>query len=114
MHDRFKTLHEIASGFAKSEQTVRRAFKQLIKTANFKEGDDFLKDDYVDDPHFLYKINPERFMAEYQKQPDQPPLVIKVDNKSDNKMQPVDTKLDTKLDNNLDNTVALTCPALTL
>lgn len=56
----FITLRELESRFVESERVVRHAFKGLIKSNKLKKGEDFFIENYKDDRHFIYKINPER------------------------------------------------------
>ena len=60
----YLTLHELAHQFNKPERQVRYRFRELMKEGKLTEGDDFTKDDFVDEFHFAYKINPLRFMDE--------------------------------------------------
>jgi hypothetical protein len=60
----YLTLHELARQFNKPERQVRYRFRELLKAGKLTEGEDFRKEDFVDELHFAYKINPLRFMAE--------------------------------------------------
>ncbi len=60
----YLTLHELARQFNKPERVIRYKFHTLHKAGKLEEGEDFRKEDFVDDLHFAYKINPLRFMEE--------------------------------------------------
>ncbi len=60
----YLTLHELAHQFNKPERQVRYRFRELMKEGKLAEGEDFTKEDFVDEFHFAYKINPLRFMEE--------------------------------------------------
>ena len=60
----YLTLHELARQFNKPERQVRYRFRELLKAGKLTEGEDFRKEDFVDEFHFAYKINPLRFMEE--------------------------------------------------
>ena len=53
------TLHQFARQFNKPERQVRYRFHELIKAGKLIEGEDF-RDEF----HFAYRINPLRFMEE--------------------------------------------------
>jgi hypothetical protein len=60
----YLTLHELARQFNKPERQIRYRFRELLKVGKLTEGEDFRKEDFVDEFHFAYKINPLRFMEE--------------------------------------------------
>lgn len=67
MSDNFLTLSELAKGLNKNELQVRRAFKKLITLSRLTEGADFVRENEKDDLHFVYRINPLRFLEEVKK-----------------------------------------------
>jgi len=67
----YLTLHQLSRQFNKPERQVRYKFRELMKEGKLAEGDDFRKDDFVDEFHFAYKINPLRFMEEAKLDLDQ-------------------------------------------
>jgi hypothetical protein len=60
----FVTLHDLSKEFDLPARVVRYRFHQLRQAGNLKEGDDWRRDEYVDDQHFVWKINPLSFMRE--------------------------------------------------
>jgi hypothetical protein len=83
----FLTLHELSRELNKPERQLRHKFKNLLKKNTLVEGDDFIREGYIDDQHFVFKINPVRFVALTQLNP----------------APPLDTtgyQVDTNLDNN--------------
>jgi hypothetical protein len=66
----YLTLHELARQFNKPERQVRYRFRELLKAGKLTEGEDFRKEDFVDEFHFAYKINPLRFIESYKEQMD--------------------------------------------
>ena len=58
------TLHQLARQFNKPERQVRYRFHELIKAGKLIEGEDFRKENFRDEFHFAYRINPLRFMEE--------------------------------------------------
>ena len=65
VHDRiimeFLTLHQLSRELNKPEKVLRYKFKNLLKKNTLVEGEDFIREGYIDDKHFLFKINPVRF-----------------------------------------------------
>src|SRR5437763_15269571 len=57
----FLTLHQLARELNKPEQVLRYKFKKLLRKNALVEGEDFVREGYIDDKHFLFKINPVRF-----------------------------------------------------
>ena len=101
----FLTLHDLSRHLDKPEKNVRYRFNQL-KFANILiEGEDYIKDDYVDDSHFTYKINPVTFLEKTKFAPVpifDTPFDTKVDTNKpdvginrDNQVQETVTKTDT-------------------
>lgn len=69
----FVTIHELSRSLNIPDRVVRYRFNQLRQSGNLVEGDDFRRDDFVDDLHFTWKINPLSFMRETQKSAQQIP-----------------------------------------
>src|SRR2546423_14301954 len=57
----FLTLHELSRELNKPERQLRHKFKNLLKKNTLIEGEDFIREGYIDDQHFVFKINPLRF-----------------------------------------------------
>src|SRR5712691_7007986 len=57
----FLTLHQLSRELNKPEKVLRYKFKKLLKKNTLVEGEDFIREGYIDDKHFLFKINPIRF-----------------------------------------------------
>ena len=57
----FLTLHELSRALNKPERQLRHKFKNLLKKNTLVEGEDFVREGYIDDQHFVFKINPLRF-----------------------------------------------------
>ena len=60
----FFSIHEISVEFDIPSRVVRYRFHQLRQAKKIAEGEDFLREDFVDDQHFVWKINPVSFMRE--------------------------------------------------
>jgi hypothetical protein len=58
----FLTLHELSRELNKPERQLRYLFKNLLKKNSLIESQDFIRDGYTDDQHFVFKINPVRFV----------------------------------------------------
>jgi AraC-like DNA-binding protein len=106
MHHRnimeFLTLHELSRELNKPERQLRHKFKNLLKKNTLVEGEDFVREGYIDDQHFVFKINPVRFVELTQLNPA-PPLDTtgyQVDNNLDNNGY----QGGTKVVNNIDTT----------
>ena len=69
----FVTIHELSRSLNIPDRVVRYRFNQLRQAGSLVEGDDFRRDDYVDELHFTWKINPLSFMRETQKSAQQIP-----------------------------------------
>ena len=59
--DEFLTIAQLAQGFNVSEKVIRHAFKKLLKQQKLIEGEDYIREGYRDELHFVYKIHPGRF-----------------------------------------------------
>lgn len=60
----FLTLHELSLHLDVPERVVRYRFHKLRIASKLIEGPDYRRDDFVDDHHFIWKINPVGFMRE--------------------------------------------------
>src|SRR5262249_506946 len=60
----FVTLHELSKEFDLPAREVRYRFHQLRQADKLKEVDDWRRDNYVDEQHFVWKINPLSFIRE--------------------------------------------------
>ena len=82
----FLTLHELSRELNKPERQLRHKFKNLLKQNTLIDGEDFIREGYIDDQHFVFKINPLRFVELTQLNPAPPPdnNGYHVDNKSVN------------------------------
>jgi hypothetical protein len=58
----FLTIHELSVEFDIPARVLRYRFLQLRQEAKLAEGVDYRRDDFVDDQHFVWKINPVSFM----------------------------------------------------
>jgi hypothetical protein len=58
----FLTLHQLSRELDKPEKTLRYRFNQLKFENKLVEGEDYIRDDFVDENHFTYKINPVTFI----------------------------------------------------
>lgn len=78
----FLTIHELSVEFDIPARVLRYRFHQLRQEAKLTEGVDYSRDDFVDDQHFLWKINPMSFMRETGLKPvtKSAPLVNRGDN----------------------------------
>jgi len=85
----FLTIHELSVEFDIPARVLRYRFLQLRQEAKLAEGVDYRRDDFVDDQHFVWKINPVSFMRETGLKPvtKTAPLV----NEPDNQKPPVVT-----------------------
>jgi hypothetical protein len=106
----FLTLHDLSRHLDKPEKNVRYRFNQLKFANMLVEGEDYIKDDFVDETHFTYKINPVTFLEKTKFAPVpifDNPLDTKVDTKEpdfdtkrDNQPQDFGTKTDTNVGTN--------------
>lgn len=60
----FVTIHDLSRELNIPERMVRYRFHQLRTAGKLIENEDYIRDDYVDDQHFTWKINPLSFMRE--------------------------------------------------
>jgi hypothetical protein len=98
----FLTLHELSRELNKPERQLHHIFKNLLKTNTLKEGEDFVREGYIDDQHFVFKINPRRFVELTQLNPVPLPDTngYQPVNNLDNNGYHVDNKSVTNLGNN--------------
>jgi hypothetical protein len=96
----FLTLHELSRELNKPERQLRHKFKNLLKKNSLVEGEDFIREGYIDDQHFVFKINPVRFVALTQLHPAPLPdsSGYHVGTTLDNNGYQVDNNLGTNLD----------------
>lgn len=62
--DNFITLDILARELDMSLDNVRYRFKQLRRSNQLVDGVDYIRDDYVNETNFVYRVNPARFYAE--------------------------------------------------
>ena len=101
------TLHDLSRQLDTPERNVRYRFNQLKFEEKLVENEDYIKDDFIDETHFTYKINSVTFVEKTGLKPIPIPdstLANKVDNKesdfvikTDNKEPEVVTKPDTNV-----------------
>lgn len=60
----FVTIHDLSRELNIPARVVRYRFHQLVEAQKLAEGDDYRRDEYVDDQHFVWRINPLSFMRE--------------------------------------------------
>jgi hypothetical protein len=60
----FATIHQLSLEFDLPARVVRYRFHQLRQGGKLFEGADWRRDDFVDDQHFVWKINPLSFIRE--------------------------------------------------
>ena len=58
----FLTLHQLSRELDKPEKVLRYRFNLLKMEGKLLDGEDYIRDEYIDDQHFVYKINPLTFM----------------------------------------------------
>lgn len=95
----FVTLHDLSRELNTPARVIRYRFHQLRIAGKLIEGDDFIREDYIDEQHFTWKINPLSFMRETKSTvaaptdfpifPDQPEFGIHPRNQPVNQGAPV-------------------------
>src|SRR6185437_10831511 len=60
----FVTIHDLSRELNTPARVIRYRLINLIADGKLKEHDDFRRDDFKDDQHFVWKIHPLRFMQE--------------------------------------------------
>jgi hypothetical protein len=91
----FITIAQLAQGFHLSEKVIRHAFKKLLKQNKLIEGEDFIREGYRDELHFVYKIHPGRFAVHSNLFPT-PPSVDNLATQFDTTGTHVDSKSGTQ------------------
>lgn len=78
----FLTIHELSVEFDVPSRVLRYRFHLLRQGGKLTEGLDYRRDDFVDEQHFVWKINPMSFMRETGFKPVTKPasLVNELDN----------------------------------
>ena len=74
----FVTIHDLSREFNVPARVIRYRLIHLIADGKLKEHDDFRRDDFKDDQHFVWKINPLSFMRATALKPSTP--VNQIDN----------------------------------
>src|SRR5271165_6810604 len=72
----FVTIHDLSRELNVPARIIRYRLIQLIAEGKLKEHEDFRRDDFKDDQHFLWKIHPLRFMQESGLKPVTSPVTI--------------------------------------
>lgn len=70
------TIHDLSRELNIPARVVRYRFHQLRQAGKLAEGDDFRREDYVDEQHFTWLINPLAYMRETGKVVAPPPIGI--------------------------------------
>ena len=60
----FVTIHDLSRELNTPARVIRYRLINLIADGKLKETEDFRRDEFKDDQHFVWKINPLRFMQE--------------------------------------------------
>ena len=68
----FVTIHDLSRELNVPARVIRYRLISLIAEGKLKEHDDFRQDDYRDDQHFVWKINPLSFMRATALKPPTP------------------------------------------
>lgn len=76
MPDEFKTIKEIAPQTNKSERVLREAMNILEARGLLHQEKDFIKENYRDEKHFMYRVKLERLVEEYNKITKAPILIL--------------------------------------
>jgi DNA-binding transcriptional ArsR family regulator len=58
----FLTIHELSTQFDTTARIIRYHFHRLRRAGKLTEEQDFKRDNFVDDQHFEWRINPVSFM----------------------------------------------------
>ena len=91
----FVTIHDLSRELNVPARVIRYRLIQLIADQKLKEHEDFRRDEYKDDQHFIWKIHPTRFMQETSLKPAATPIVtdsLTAVNRTDNQPPPVVNK----------------------
>jgi len=84
----FVTIHDLSRELNVPARVVRYRLIQLIAEGKLKENEDFRRDEFRDEQHFLWKINPLSFMRQTGLKP------ITAVNQIDNDLIPTGDKAD--------------------
>jgi hypothetical protein len=84
----FVTIHDLSRELNIPARVIRYRLIHLIADGKLKEHEDFRRDDFKDDQHFFWKINPLSFMRETGLKTDAPV------NHTDNHLITPATKID--------------------
>lgn len=60
----FVTIHQLSREFDLPARVVRYRLLSLLQAQKLHEGEDFRREDYKDERHFVWKVNPLSFMRE--------------------------------------------------
>ena len=60
----FLTIHQLSREFDLPARVVRYRLLSFLQAGKLHEGEDFRREDYKDDRHFVWKVNPLSFMRE--------------------------------------------------
>ena len=60
----FVTIHDISRELNVPARVIRYRLINLIAEGKLKENQDFRRDDFKDEQHFIWKIHPVRFIQE--------------------------------------------------
>ena len=60
----FYILHELVRELNRPERVIRYRFHALRELGKLAQGLDYVREDFVDEQHCVYKIDPLRFMEE--------------------------------------------------
>lgn len=78
----FVTIHDLSRELNTPARVIRYRLINLIADGKLKENEDFRRDEFKDDQHFVWRIHPLRFIQESGLRPVTSPLTtdIKLDN----------------------------------
>ena len=68
----FVTIHELSRELNVPARVIRYRLILLIAEGKLKENEDFRRDDFKDEQHFVWKINPLSFMRQTNLKPASP------------------------------------------
>jgi len=106
----FLTLHELSVQLDVSVRVLRHRLRQLLQTGKLIENEDCRRDDFVDDTHFVWRVDPVAFMrvtrlrlvnpldnsalpAAIQRSNQLPPPANQLGNRGEQTLPKVDTKV---------------------
>jgi hypothetical protein len=70
----FLTIHDLSREFNIPARVVRYRLSSLIGRGKLQEGEDYRREDFKDDQHFIWKVNPLSFIRETRYQRVAKPL----------------------------------------